>query len=390
MSGMKSERFRIAIDRERIAELRQRLQRVRWPAELGNEHGQHGLRRSELDALTRYWSDSYDWTAQEAALNEFSHYRTTLQGVPIHFLHEPGRGPNPLPLILTHGWPDSFWGFKKVIRPLADPAAYGGNPADAFDVIVPSLPGYAFSGEHRQPGINYWRTADLWVELMHGLGYRRFGAHGSDWGSLVSAQLGHKYAEHLVGVHLTMLHPLDLSAPLPDQAEFAPDEQGWFEQGRRFLATEQAYFWIQATKPQTLAYAMHDSPLGQCAWIVEKLRAWSDCGGDVERRFTKDELLTTVMLYWLTDSFVHSLRFYSDLLTHPWTASHAREPVVQAPTAVAVFPGEMLLWPRSWTERYHNLKRWTRMPSGGHFAAMEEPERLVADIRAFFSGLREV
>ncbi len=387
---MEKERFQISVAADRLEDLRDRLRRARWPAELGNLQGEHGPRRAELEELTRYWLESYDWRAREAEINGFAHYRTTLQGVPIHFLHEPGKGPRPLPLILTHGWPDTFWGFRKVIRQLADPAAFGGSPDDAFDVIVPSLPGYALSGDPAQPGINFWRTADLWAELMQGLGYARFAAHGSDWGSLVSAQLGHRHADRVLGVHLTMLHPLDLATPYPDASEFAPDEQGWHAQGRRFLATEQAYFWIQATKPQTLAYALHDSPLGLCAWIVEKLRAWSDCGGSVESRLTKDDLLTTVMLYWLTDSFVHSARFYAELLTNPWTPAHPRQPVVEAPTGVAVFPGEMLLWPRSWAGRYFNLKRWTRMPSGGHFAAMEEPERLVADIRSFFSGLREV
>jgi pimeloyl-ACP methyl ester carboxylesterase len=324
-------------------------------------------------------------------MNRFAHYKTTIEDIPIHFIHEPGKGPKPMPLILNHGWPWTFWDLHKVIRPLADPASYGGDPQDTFDVVVPSLPGYGFSTPLTTPGINYWRTADLWVKLMRDvLGYRKFATQGGDWGAIVSAQLGHKYAEHLIGVHLHLMFPLDFyTHGLPDVSDYGPEEQGWFAKNQQFFAAEGGYFQLQSTKPQTVAFALNDSPGGLAAWLVEKWRTWGDCRGDVETRFSKDDLLNTVMLYWVTQSFGTSARYYYEAAHNVWHPSHPRTPVVEVPTAVVVFPEDNVLMPRKWAERYYNLQRWTVMPSGGHFASMEEPERLVADIRAFFRVLRE-
>jgi pimeloyl-ACP methyl ester carboxylesterase len=384
---IQTEPFAVAVSEETLADLRERLAKTRWPDEVANAHWEYGTNLAYLQELVAYWRDGYDWRRCERTINAFPQYRVTIDRVAIHFIHQPGRGPKPLPLILTHGWPWTFWDLHKVIRPLSDPAAFRGDPRDAFDVVVPSLPGYGFSTPLSTPGFNYWRTADLWVKLMReGLGYDRFGAQGGDWGALVAAQLGHAHAERIIGIHLTLMMPLSLR--MPDASEYSTEEGGWREQTQRFRKEESGYFALQSTKPQTLAYGLNDSPVGLCAWIVEKRRAWSDCGGEIERRFTKDELLTTVMLYWVTESFGSSVRYYYEARHHPWQPSHPRTPVVEAPTGVAVFPREVILLPRRWAERYYNLVRWTVMPAGGHFAPMEEPERLVEDIRAFFRPLR--
>jgi pimeloyl-ACP methyl ester carboxylesterase len=292
---------------------------------------------------------------------------------------------------LTHGWPWTFWDFHKVIRPLADPAAFGGDPADAFDVVVPSLPGFGFSTPLTTPGINFWRTADLWTTLMHEvLGYEKFAAQGGDWGALVTSQLGHKYPQSLIGMHLNLAIPLDFISRrgFPAENEYGADEKQWYARTQEVSPTIVSHLAVQTSDPQTLSYGLHDSPVGLCAWILERRRNWSDCGGDVERRFSKDDLLTTMMIYWVTESFVTSVRYYYEARHRPWTPAHARTPVVEAPTGVAIFPKELLILPRRWAEQYYNLKRWTVMTAGGHFAPMEEPEQLVQDVRAFFRPLR--
>jgi pimeloyl-ACP methyl ester carboxylesterase len=341
--------------------------------------------------LIEYWRDTYDWRKVEREINSFANYKTVIDGIPVHFIHEPGKGPNPIPLIMSHGWPWTFWDFHKVIRPLTDPASYGGDPRDAFDVVVPSLPGYGFSTPLTKPGINYWRTADLWVTLMRDvLGYDKFAAQGGDWGAIITAQLGHKYAQHLIGIHVHLLVNLDFfnggGGPTPE--DFGPGEETWLEHGRKFMREGSGYSAMQTTRPQTVAFALNDSPAGLCSWILEKRRAWSDCGGNVERRFTKDDLCTTMTIYWATQTYGTSACYYYEAAHNLWQPSHNRMPTIEAPTGAAVFLKEVFLMPRKWAERYYNLKRWTVMPSGGHFAPMEEPERLIEDIRAFFRPLR--
>jgi pimeloyl-ACP methyl ester carboxylesterase len=385
---MKIEPFQVAIPDADLDDLRARLERTRWSPEYANEDWRYGTRGDYLRELVAYWRSGFDWRAQERAINAVAQFRTSIAGIPIHFVHVRGKGPRPIPLLLGHGWPWTFWDLKKVIGPLADPAAHGGDPGDAFDVVVPSLPGYAFSNPLTVPGVNFWRTADLWVELMEGLGYPRFAAQGGDWGALVAAQLGHKHAGRLIGVHLHFCTPLTAFAGRPLDASEYGDETHLFEHNTRFVRDERGYASIQSTRPQTLAHALDDSPVGLCAWLVEKRRSWSDCGGDVERVFTRDELLTTVCLYWLTHSFGSSARFYYEAAHHPWRPSHDREPVVEAPTAVARFPRDVLVMPRRWIERYYNLQRYNEMPRGGHFAPMEEPALLVDDLRSFFRPLR--
>lgn len=384
------ERFEIAMPDEVLEDLAHRLRSVRWTEDLGNDDWRYGTNLEYLKEIAHYWLEKYDWRAREREMNAYAHYLAEVDGVPIHFLHEPGTGPAPIPLILTHGWPCTFWDYKKLIGPLSNPAAFGGRAEDAFDVVIPSLPGFVFSTPLPRTGINYWRTADLWVRLMQEvLGYEAFGAHGVDWGSIVTAQLGHKYAQQVLGVHLTMLAPLQFFAgALPDASWFAEDEAGWHEKNNAFLAGETAYQAILGTKPQTVSYAWNDSPVGLCAWFLEKRRTWSGCRGEIERSFSKDELLDSVMLYWLTQGAASSARYYYEAVHDPWTPSHDREPVVQAPTGVAVFPDEVVLSPRRWAEQYYDLRQWSRMPTGGHFPELEEPEALVEDIRAFFRPLR--
>jgi len=384
--------FTIAIPESTLTDLRERLARVRWPNDFANENWEYGANAAYLKELVAYWRDGYDWRKHEQAMNAFSHYKVTIESVPVHFIHEPGKGPKPMPLILTHGWPWTFWDLHKVIRPLADPAAFGGDPADAFDVVVPSLPGYGFSTPLTTPGINFWRTADLWATLMHEvLGYKKFAAQGGDWGALVTSQLGHKYPQSLFGIHLNLAVSLDFITrrQLPAESEYGPDEKQWYARIQEAAPTISSHLAVQTADPQTLAYGMHDSPVSLCAWILERRRNWSDCGGNVERRFSKDDLLTTMMIYWVTESFVTSVRYYYEARRRPWTPAHTRTPVIEAPTGIAVFPKELLIPPKRWAEQYYNLKRWTVMTAGGHFAHAEEPEQLVQDVRAFFRQLRE-
>ena len=387
---MQKEPFTITVPEEVLTDLHERLTKVRWAQDFANPNWEYGTNGDYLKELVEYWRDTYDWRKHEQEMNSFANYKTTIDGIPIHFIHEPGKGPNPTPLILSHGWPWTFWDFHKVIRPLTDPASFGGDPADAFDVIVPSLPGYGFSTPLTTSGINYWRTADLWVKLMQDvLGYDKFAAQGGDWGALITTQLGHKYADKLIGTHVNLMAPLSIFVgSMPEESEYGPGEEGLYERNNHFFTAESGYSALQTTKPQTLAFALNDSPVGLCSWILEKRRTWSDCDGDVEKRFSKDDLLTTMMIYWITQSFGTSARYYYEATHNPWQPSHDRTPVVESPMGVAVFQKEVIIMPRKWAEGYYNLKRWTPMPSGGHFAAMEEPQLLVDDVRAHFRSLR--
>jgi pimeloyl-ACP methyl ester carboxylesterase len=383
------EPFVVDVPQAVLDDLAHRLAATRWTEDFANDDWRYGANAAYIRELAEYWHNSYDWRTRERMMNSFAHFCAEISGIPIHFIHERGRGPNRIPLILNHGWPWSFWDFAKVIGPLSDPATHGADPVDAFDVIVPSLPGYGFSTPLKHTGINWWRTADLWVELMESLGYQRFATQGSDWGSFVSAQLGYKYADRIIGVHLSTPAPLDfMSMRAWDSSDFAPQEQANLARMAQINAEETGYFQLQRTKPQTPAVALNDSPAGLLAWIVEKRRTWSDCGGDVERRFSKDELIDTVMLYWVTGSYHTSARYYYEGAHNPWQPTNDRLPVVAAPTAVAIFPADLIHPARRWADRYYNLQQWTKMSSGGHFVPMEEPEALVEDVRRSFRDKR--
>jgi len=377
--------FRIAVSDAVLTDLRERLGRTRFPDEIPGSDWGYGTSLAYLRELVAYWKDRYDWRAAEARLNAFPQFRAEVGGLGVHFIHQRGTGPQPFPLVITHGWPGSVAEFVKIIGPLTDPAAHGGDPADAFDVVCPSMPGYGFSDHAREPGMDPERIAALWVELMQGLGYPRFGAQGGDWGAMVSTYLGYRHAAQVAGIHLNMViaFPPDPANPADGltQEELIP-----LMEAQQFLKDETGYQRIQGTKPQTLSYALNDSPAGLAAWIVEKFRTWSDCGGEVERRFSKDELLTNVMLYWAPETANSSCRLYCE------TMRAAKFPPtdfrVEVPTGCAIFPRELIRPPRAWVEKLYNVRRWTPMPAGGHFAAMEEPALLVEDIRAFFRPLR--
>ena len=382
---MHVEPFRIAVPDAVLADLRERLARTRFPDEMPGSGWGDGADLAYVKELVAYWQDRYDWRAAEARLNASPQFRATVGGLGIHFVHVRGTGPRPLPLVVTHGWPGSIAEFQKIIGPLADPAAHGGDPADAFDVVAPSMPGYGFSDHPREPGVDPERIAALWAELMRGLGYARFGAQGGDWGAMVSTYLGANHADAVAGIHLNMVVALPPSTP--DAMDgVTPEELADLAGLDTFLKQETGYQKIQGTKPQTLGYALNDSPAGLAAWIVEKFHAWSDCDGDVERRFTKDELLTNVMLYWVPQAATSSVRLYCEAMrAGKFPPQNLR---VAVPTGCAIFPREIIKPPRAWAERVFDVRRWTRFSSGGHFAAMEEPQAFVEDVRAFFRPLR--
>ena len=382
---MQTTPFRIAVPDAVLADLRDRLARTRFPDEITDSAWTYGTNLAYLRELVAYWRERYDWRKAEAALNTFPQFKARVRDLDIHFIHVRGKGPKPFPLIITHGWPGSVAEFVKVIGPLTDPAAHGADPADAFDVVCPSMPGYGFSDHAKTPGMDAEKIAAYWAELMTGLGYARFGAQGGDWGSMVSTYLGLRHADVVAGIHLNMViaFPPDPANPVEGLAQ---DEVVDLMSMQQFLQHETGYQRIQGTKPQTLGYALNDSPAGLAAWIVEKFRAWSDCGGDIEKRFTKDELLTNVMLYWVTDSITSSCRLYYEMLQAD--KFPPKDFYVTVPTACAIFPAEIVKPPRKWVEKTHNVQRFTRMPSGGHFAAMEEPKALVDDVRAFFREVR--
>jgi pimeloyl-ACP methyl ester carboxylesterase len=391
--ALPAEPFEIALPDSTLDDLRRRLERARLPHDFANDDWSYGTNGRYLQELVDYWRGTYDWRARERAMNAFHHSRVDIDGVPIHFLHERGRGPNPMPLVLSHGWPWTFWDYREVIGPLSDPAAFGGDPADAFDVVVPSLPGFAFSTPLTKPGINFWKTADLWLELMTTvLGYDRFAVGGGDWGSLVSGQIAHKYPDNVIGIYVIgyPTPPLDLFSGERPWDPFAESLLVMSGQDRaNFLAYTKkwvVHVAVQVLEPQTLAYAMHDSPVGLCAWLVERRQSWSDCGGDVERRFSKDVLLDHVMLYWATDAFVTSARFYAEAARHPWSPAHPL-PLIRVPIGYTSFRPDMPKLSEPLPEPDNLVFAKTR-DSGGHFAPAEEPAAFVEDVRATFRNLR--
>lgn len=382
---MQVDPFRIAVPDAVLTDLRERLARTRFPDEIPGSGWDYGTDLAYMRELVAYWRDRYDWRAAEARLNAFPQFRAAVGGLGIHFIHVRGKGPAPFPIVITHGWPGSVAEFQKIIGPLTDPAAHGGDAADAFDVVAPSMPGYGFSDHPREPGMEPSRIAALWAELMRGLGYGRFGAQGGDWGAMVSTYLGANHADVVAGIHLNMVVAFPPEGPDAFDG-LSEEELAGLGALDGFLKKETGYQQIQGTKPQTLGFALNDSPSGQAAWIVEKFRTWSDCDGDVERRFTKDELLTNIMLYWVTQTATSSARLYCETMRAG--RFPPRDVKVDVPTGCAIFPHEIVKPPRKWAEHRFNVRRWTRFPSGGHFAAMEEPAALVDDIRAFFRPLR--
>ena len=338
--------FTIAVEESVLEDLRQRLADTRWPDEIPNTGWDYGSNLAYIKELVEYWRTEFDWRAQEAKLNEFNHYKSEVDGLDIHFIHEKGKGPNPIPLIITHGWPSCFFEMTKIIPLLTDPSSYGGDPLDSFDVVAPSLPGFGFSDHAKERGMEVQRVAGIWNKLMtHNLGYSKFAAQGGDIGSGVTACLGFSHSDSLHGIHLTSItRPTPYLGP--GSRPVTEAEQALITQRDKWFDDEGGYNHIQGTKPQTLAYGLNDSPAGLASWIVEKYRTWSDCGGDVEKSYTKDELLTIVTIYWVTQTISSSTRMYFENQKNLWVMEQDQK--VPAPAGMAMFPQEISYPPRDW------------------------------------------
>jgi pimeloyl-ACP methyl ester carboxylesterase len=374
--------YRIDIPQGALDDLRDRLGRTRWPDELPGVGWDLGVPLDYLKGLAEYWATTYDWRGQEKAMNEFAQFTTVIDDQNVHFLHMRSPEPEALPLLITHGWPGSIAEFLDIISPLADPAAHGGDPADAFHVIAPSIPGFGFSGPTHESGWNTVRVAHAWAELMRRLGYERYGAQGGDTGALVSPELGRIDSEHVVGVHVNNL--LTFPSGQPDELnDLSDSDQKRLELMQRWQNELSGYAILQSTRPQTLAYALTDSPAGQLAWIVEKFKDWTDPAAELpEDAVDRDRLLTDISIYWLTETAGSSARLYYEG-ARSWGQANQPSGV---PTGVAVFPMDVTIRPIA--EREHNIVHWSEFDRGGHFAAMEAPGLLVADIREFFRPLR--
>jgi pimeloyl-ACP methyl ester carboxylesterase len=376
--------FTLHVHDDVIEDLRQRLDRVKWPDEVAGSDWRYGTSLDYLQQLVRHWRYAYDWRLEEAALNRFSQFTVPIAGVDLHFIHEPGVGPDPMPLLLPHGWPGSVVEFRRLIPLLTDPERFGGDARDAFNVVAPSLPGYPLSFTPGQPRFGMAEIVDVLTVLMTDvLGYRQFAGQGGDWGAFIVSRMAALHPDRMIGIHLGLLAvPRETERRDPTREELQ-----YIEELRRWQRDEAGYSAIMGSKPQTLAYGLTDSPVGLAAWIVEKFHGWTDCGGDVERSVPRDVLLTNIMLYWVTGAINASAWPYVARLHNPWIPSETQPVVV--PTAHAAFPKEIIRPPRRWAERYYtNIQRWTAMGAGGHFAALEQPEALAADIRAFFRTLR--
>jgi pimeloyl-ACP methyl ester carboxylesterase len=372
--------FRIDIPQADLDDLRDRLARTRWPDQLPGVGWDYGIPLDYVQELAGYWRTGYDWRVHEARLNAFDQFTTTIDGQRIHFLHVRSAEPGAVPLIITHGWPGSIVEFMNVIGPLTDPAAHGGDPADAFHLVVPSIPGYGFSGPTQDRGWNVRRVAQAWASLMGRLGYERYGAQGGDWGSSISRELGLIAPERVIGVHLNMLFA---RAPA-DPGELTEEETRRLQRLKTFRSTGQGYGAIQSTRPQTLAYGLTDSPAGQLAWITEKFGEWTD-GGLPHEAVDRDQLLTNVTLYWLTATAGSAARLYYEAAR---SGSWGPPATSAVPTGVAVFPREIAPAIRRFAELSNNIVHWSEFDHGGHFAAMEVPDLLVGDVRDFFRPLR--
>lgn len=375
---MKTTPFKVNIPDEDIADLKDRLARTRFPDELNDEKWSYGTSLAYLKDLCQYWQNEFDWRKVESELNRFDQFHTVVDGLKIHFMHVRSRHENARPMMITHGWPGSVLEFLDIIPPLVDPEAHGGTAADAFHVVCPSMPGYGFSQAATVPGMNPAAIARLQVQIMKGLGYRGYIAQGGDWGSMVSCEMARADEKNCAGLHLNMLVAMPPKSDSGGAADMTDEEAARMQRSEDFSKEGMGYYHIQSTRPQTLSYALTDSPAGQAAWIVEKFRDWSDCGGDVESVYSKDRLLANISLYWFSATAGSSARLYYE------TVHGGMEmPYISVPTGAALFPGELMRAPRKWADAAYNIVHWESYPRGGHFAAMEVPDLLVEDIRKF-------
>jgi pimeloyl-ACP methyl ester carboxylesterase len=385
-NGASIQPFRIDVAPEVLSDLRQRLKNTRWSYQLEGTNWEAGTDLNYLKEFVAYWHDTYDWRKHEATLNQFAHFKADIGWLNVHFVEAKGQGPAPMPLLLLHGWPDSFYRFYKVIPILSDPARHGGDLSDAFDLVVPSLPGFGFSGPARRPSPEQPLRQDaqvLWRLMTEVLGYDHFAVAGGDGGSPLAQLLAIEHPESVIGIHLT---DLGWQAGNVDPSTLTKPEQKYLDGGKKSFMGDGAYAMLQATKPQSLAPALNDSPVGLASWILDRFHSWSDSGGDIERSFSKDELLTNIMLYWVTQTIAASMANYRDNTCSP---SLKTTDYVRVPVGMALFPKEPGgVPPRVFAERTLNVKRWTEMPRGSHFAALEEPALFAGDVTEFFRGLR--
>jgi pimeloyl-ACP methyl ester carboxylesterase len=379
--------FSIKIEAEILSDLRARIRNTRWPDRAPGTAWEQGTDLEYLRQLLAYWADGFDWHARERELNAADQFRADLDGIHIHFVHERARHGHGIPLILTHGWPSTFVELLPLVPFLTDPGAHGID-GPAFDVVIPSLPGYGFSERPAQTGVNYQHVAGLWHRLMRGLGYERYGAQGGDFGAGVATFMALNDPEPMIGVHLSNLEIAPYTGP--GARPLSAAEKTYRERNEAFWLDEYGYKAIQSTKPQTLGYGLNDSPAGLAAWILEKWRSWADSRGNLDERFSRDFLLTTVTLYWVTQTITSSMRDYFDNDNRRFRVTLGPRDFVNVPTGIAVFANNFVdegQPPREWAERLYNVRRWTPMLRGGHFAPVEEPELLARDIAAFFADL---
>ncbi|MBR0684386.1 epoxide hydrolase [Bradyrhizobium manausense] len=370
--------FKLDITDSAIEDLRRRLASTRLPAPIPGDPWQHGTSVPYLAELIRYWREKFDWRAEEDRLNVFPQSIVKLADVDLHCLHVPGKGPSPRPLLLCHGWPGSVFEFLEIIPRLTDPARFGGDPSRSFTVVAPSMPGYGLSFQAGQRGFGVEEIAECYVQLMEVLGYDRFVVQGGDWGAFVGTRMALQFPQNVMGLHLNLM-------PLRREKRAAEDsfeEKAYDDELAAWLKEEMGYYWIQGTRPQTLSFGLNDSPAGLAAWIAEKFRTWSDCDGEIENAISRDRLLANISFYWFTGTIGSSCYPYYARMHRPWPTPTGQ--TIQVPMAYTEFPKEMVRPPRSLAEKtFTNIRRWTVMPKGGHFAALEQPALLAQDIVEF-------
>ncbi len=401
---MDIKQMKIHVPQEVLDDIRERVSRTRWPHEIPNSKWDYGTNLGYMKELVDYWLNEYDWYAEERRLNQFPHFKASVGGLGIHFIRVEGKGPDPMPLVLMHGYPWSVATLYKIIPMLTDPASHGRDPKDAFTVIAPSLCGFCLSDPPNERGFNFARHADKFHELMFdGLGYKRYGIEGGDWGGIIATPYGRKYPDELIGIHLNYMGVMIRDERPPEERDSNiirgfgletapirptdPDQLKFWKEVEHFMLEEAGYRHIQMTRPQTISYAMSDSPVGLLAWFVEKFRAWSDCDGDVEKCFSKDELITNFMLYWWPNTWCSAIRIYYESQHNQWKLRPGER--VTVPTGVAVFPKEIVSIVKLRAEQYFNIVRFTEFPRGGHFAIHEQAEEMATDMQEFFRPLRD-
>ncbi len=378
MEEIEVEPFSIQVDDQAIEDLKQRLLNSRYPDQLNDDNWSYGTKLEYLQSLVDYWIHEFDWKKQERAINRFNQYLINIDGLKTHFIHQRSSNQDATPIIITHGWPGSIAEFLDIIEPLTEPQKFGGQKEDAFHVVCPSLPGYAYSQAAKKPGMNTREIAKRQIKLMQALGYDSYLAQGGDWGAMITRNIADLDKEHCMAIHLNMVLAFPPDGVKDPMSVATEEEKKAWHDSEKLMEDGMGYFKIQSTRPQTLAYALNDSPLGLCAWITEKFYAWMDCDGNIENTLSKDSLLTNISLYWFSGSIGSSIRLYCEETRFPDFVAK-----IDVPTGAAIYPKELVRPPKKWVESSYNLIHWFKSEKGGHFAAMEQPEIFVDDLRNF-------